>query len=445
MSSSTTEVPNAINYDLKPSEIYEAMEVADYIKDSLMIWGSPGIGKSEMALQYANDKYPIFKNNVEKLELLKKRAYDATDVLISESDYLEFKSKLLYQETNFIDFRLSQIEPSDLRGIPIPIKLYYDVNGNQLLESELSKHDNYITETGVVWAAPAIFKLPKDWKGVILFDEINSAMPIVQAASYQLILDRCIGELILPENALILAAGNRETDGGVTFSLATPLRDRMTHVEMVPSYEEWIDNYAIPNLLHPATIAFIKETGNKHFNTLSTKDKSHAGGASPRSWTRVSNIEEAKRKLNTSNSVYKSLIAGRVGNVAAIDYITYIENMADMPEVYDILSGAYLDLGELKNEVSKNYFITICLVQKIIELYKKKINSELSLSDWSNYVVNFLKFIDFNFSEKQAELIILAIRTLTSNDVSITYREVPTFEEFSNKYGPLLLKARTMK
>lgn len=446
MSEATTNVKNILNYDLKPTQVYEAMSVADIIRDSLMIWGSPGIGKSAIALQYANENYPLLKNNIGKLQYLLQRAEDPDDILVTMQDYVEFKESLLDQDTNFIDFRLSQIEPSDLRGIPIPVKLFYDANYKQILESEIGEHPGYIEETGVVWAAPGILKLPKDWKGVILFDEINSAMPIVQAASYQLILDRRVGELVLPENALILAAGNRETDGGVTFGLATPLRDRMTHVEMVPDYNDWIDNYAIPNMLNPGTIAFIKQTGSRLFNTLSPKDPSHAGGSSPRSWTRVSDIENARKKKGTSSAVYKALIAGRVGSTAGIEYTTYIENMADVPDVMDILNGIVVDFGEHKQEVSKNYFITISLTQKIIEFGRARTEHKtVSNEDWCKYCTNFIEFIDSQFAKEQSELIVHAIRTITDAEINITYNDVPAFKDFVRKYGPLLRKARSMK
>ncbi|AQW88737.1 putative ATPase [Erwinia phage pEa_SNUABM_50] len=434
-----------LKYDLKPSQIFEAMQVADYVGDSMMIWGSPGIGKSAIARQYANEQYPLRKDNQGKLAYLLQRAEDPEDNLVSMADYTEFANSLLDQETNFIDFRLSQIEPSDLRGIPIPVKMYYNLEGEQILESELPNYPMYRTETSVVWAAPDVLKLHPNWKGVILFDEINSAMPIVQAASYQLILDRCVGDMVLPKTALILAAGNRETDGGVTFSLATPLRDRMTHVEMIPDYNDWIEHYAIPNRINAGTVAYIKNTGTKHFNTLSPKDTSHAGGASPRSWTRVSEIETARKRLGTSSPVYKALVAGRVGNAAAIDYITYIENMADLPDAMDIMDGTFTDFSNYVTDVSKNYFIVLNLVYKIIEFNTAKIEGTITKEQWCTYCTNFLTFIDDNFSKTQAELIVHAVRTFTDANVNIAYSEVPVFKTFVQKYGPLLRKVRTMK
>lgn len=445
MSDSKAAVNNVLNYDLNATEVLEAMSIADAIGDSLMIWGPPGIGKSALAKQYADEHYPLRKNSAGRLAYLLRRAEDEDDVMVSMQDYHNYNNSLLDQEINFIDFRLSQIEPSDLRGIPIPVKAYFDINGNVIMESQLKDNPGYTEQVGVVWASPQILQLPKGWKGVIIFDEINSAMPIVQAASYQLILDRCVGELTLPEGALILAAGNRETDGGVTFSLATPLRDRMTHVEMVADFRAWIDNFAIPNRLNPNTIAFIQETGSKWFNTLSVKDTSHSGGSSPRSWTRVSDIQTHRENQNVSPSVFKAMVAGRVGTRAGIEYTTYVEQMANLPKVSDILSGVVTDFGDHKQEVSKNYFITLSLTQAIIELADQRHNGELSVEQWGLYCSNFLKFMDSQFSSTQKELIVHSIRTITDANINITYAEVPIFREFVKSYGPLLRRARTMK
>lgn len=432
-----------ISYTLKPSQVVEAMELADATRDSLMLWGSPGIGKSDIARQYADTNYPLLKDNLEKLAKLLEKAEDP-DHQYTMEEYEEFKDSLIDQDSNFIDFRLSQIEPSDLRGIPIPVKLYLDMEDNRILESELHLYKSYKTETAVVWAAPEVLKLHKNWKGVIIFDEINSAMPIVQAASYQLILDRRVGEMVLPDNALILAAGNRETDGGVTFPLAVPLRDRMTHIEMVPDFQDWIDMYAIPHKLYPGTIAYISNTGSKNFNTLNPQDPSHAAGSSPRSWTKIAHMEPVRIEKNTSAAVYKAMVAGRVGNAIATEYVTFIENMANLPDVMDILSGQITDLTGYNMDISKNYFVSLNLVYKMISLYEQKEDKIISNETFAAYATNFYLFMERVFSKTQSELSIMAIRTMTKANVLISYKDVPAMKPFAEKYSPLVRKVRRM-
>lgn len=438
-----SEQNDILNVKLTPKKAKVAMALADRIQDSLMIWGSPGIGKSAVARQYADEQYPLRKDNLKKLALMQTQIDDAETPedkarLTRERD--AFESKLIDQDTNFIDFRLSQIEPSDLRGIPVPEKVFLDMDGKTLIESDLKEVKDYIAETAVVWAAPKVLKLSADWKGVILFDEINSAMPIVQAASYQLILDRCVGEMKLPKTALILAAGNRETDGGVTFTLATPLRDRMTHIEMVPYHQDWIDDYAIGKKLNAATVAFINTTGAKYFNTLSPTDPSHSGGTSPRSWERVAEYENLNDG-SLDKEVFRALIAGRIGEGVATEYIEYVENVSKLPDTMSILNGEIKTIDS-NLDISANYFITLNLVYKIIDLYNEKAEKRLEAEDWSKLAGNFITFLDTNFSATQGELAVLAIRTITQARVMITYKEVPQFKPFVDRYSELVRKAR---
>jgi hypothetical protein len=67
---------------------------------------------------------------------------------------------------------------------------------------------------------------------VLFLDELNSAAPSVQAAAYQLILNRRIGKYRMPKNVVLVAAGNRESDKGVTYRMPTPLANRFIHQEM---------------------------------------------------------------------------------------------------------------------------------------------------------------------------------------------------------------------
>ena len=82
---------------------------------------------------------------------------------------------------------------------------------------------------------------PKDFKDpcVIFFDEISSAPPAVQAAAYQVILDRRAGVHELPKHAYFFAAGNRESDRGMVYKLPSPLANRMFHVELQPDIVSW--------------------------------------------------------------------------------------------------------------------------------------------------------------------------------------------------------------
>ena len=167
-------------------------------KRPLFLWGPPGIGKSDIIHQ------------------------------IGES-----------MEAHVVDIRLSLWEPTDIKGIP-----YYAANDNKM-----------------VWAAPA--ELPDEetaskYKNIILFlDEMNSAAPAVQAAAYQLILNRRVGQYKLPDNVLIVAAGNREADKGVTYRMPAPLANRFVHLEMAVDFDDWFQ-WAVINRIHKDVVGYLQ-------------------------------------------------------------------------------------------------------------------------------------------------------------------------------------------
>ena len=153
---------------MRPAHLLTVIEKEYSSADSghhtpVMLWGPPGVGKSQMVAQVAE------RHNVP-----------------------------------LIDIRLSQMEPSDLRGIP------------------------FRAEEHVEWAVPAMLPDAKRHgeSGILFLDEITSAPPSVSAAAYQLILDRKLGEYEVPDGWAIIAAGNRQGDRGVTYSMPAPLANR---------------------------------------------------------------------------------------------------------------------------------------------------------------------------------------------------------------------------
>ncbi len=150
----------------------KSLLLAFKVQRPLFLWGPPGIGKSELV----------------------------------ESITRELGGLM-------IDLRLGQMEPTDIRGIP-----FYN--------KDLGKMD---------WAPPVELpdeELASQYPIVVLFlDELNSAPASVQSAAYQLILNRRIGKFRLPNNVVMVAAGNRESDKGVTYRMPTPLANRFIHQE----------------------------------------------------------------------------------------------------------------------------------------------------------------------------------------------------------------------
>ena len=178
---------------MKASELITTLKSMIEVKLPAFIWGPPGIGKSSIVKEIAQ------KSGLE-----------------------------------FIDLRLSLLDPTDLKGIP-----FFDANSKK-----------------GVWASPSFLPDDKDSKGILFLDEINSAPPAVQASAYQLVLDRRVGEYELPKGWSIIAAGNRENDRGVVYRMPPPLANRFIHLDMEVDISEW-KRWAYINSVEDILIAYL--------------------------------------------------------------------------------------------------------------------------------------------------------------------------------------------
>lgn len=201
------------------------------------------------------------------------------------------------------DVRALLLDPVDLRGLP------------------------FLSPQGQAKWAPPDF-LPKDGKGILFLDELNSAPAMVQASCYQLVLDRKLGEYTLPDGWAIVAAGNRESDRGVTVRMPTPLRNRFTHLQFEVDVHEWCE-WAIRTSTRPEVIAFIRFRPD----LLSAFDRDANAFPSPRSWAFVSKILNSKPEA----SIEHDLIAGTVGDGAATEFTAFLTTYRNLPNIDAIL------------------------------------------------------------------------------------------------------------
>lgn len=244
------------------------------------VWGPPGVGKSDGAKQL---KVYIEKHTSKKVVV--------TDV------------------------RLLLFSPIDLRGIPV---------ANQ-------------EKTFAEWLKPKIFDMDssEDVINILFLDELTAAPPAVQAAAYQLTLDRRIGEHELPDNCLVIGAGNRTTDHSVAYRMPNALANRMQHYEVCPDFDSW-SKWAMQNEVHPLVLGFLAFDNSKFYDSKADADR--LAYATPRSWMFVSNILNILRAKQDISQLYTK-ISSCVGADAALAFITWCRNHEELPDVRDIFSG----------------------------------------------------------------------------------------------------------
>lgn len=203
------------------------------------------------------------------------------------------------------DVRTVLLDPVDLRGLP-------HLNGDGRTK----------------WAPPVF--LPEKGPGIIFLDELTSAPPLVQAACYQLVLDRRLGEYVVPDGVRILAAGNKQTDRAVVHRMSSALANRFTHLEYEVDFEDW-RLWANKKSINELVIGFLKF----RLELLFKFDPDHHAWPSPRSWEKVSNI----LRVQPPEYLEHGLIAGTVGTGAAVEFVAAMKLYRKLPSVEEILAN----------------------------------------------------------------------------------------------------------
>ncbi|MBQ8759378.1 MAG: AAA family ATPase [Clostridia bacterium] len=249
---------------------------------SVMLWGAPGVGKSDGVRQIATG--------------------------------IEEKTD---KKVKVTDVRLLLFNPVDLRGIPTA---------------------DAQRETAI-WLKPAIFRMDAsdDVVNILFLDEISAAPPSVQAAAYQITLDRTVGEHKLPDNCIVIAAGNRVTDRSVAYNMPKALANRLCHMEISCDCEGWLEWAALSDI-HECVTGFISYRPQFLLVDDGKKNSDDLAYPTPRSWAMVSNI--LKNAKGDIDAMFP-LIAGCVGNEAAEELRNWNEIYKKLPSARSIFEGEY--------------------------------------------------------------------------------------------------------
>jgi MoxR-like ATPase len=270
---------------MKSSQIKLALKTAIKAKRPVFLWGAPGVGKSDVVRQIADEIYG--DGHIDK-----RGRYHDDKGKFTDRPYLR-------------DVRAVLLDPVDLRGLP-------HVNG----------------DNRTLWAIPDF--LPREGRGILFLDEVNAAPPLTLAACYQLILDGRLGEYELPDGWIVIAGGNRETDRAVTTRMPSALANRFIHLTFEVDLNDWIA-WALQAGIQTELIAFLRFRPN----LLHSFDpqKNEKAFPTPRSWEFVSQLEAA----GPDKSIEYDLISGTVGEGAAAEFLAFMRIFRTLPNPDSVL------------------------------------------------------------------------------------------------------------
>ena len=310
---------------------------------SIMLWGPPGVGKSQAINQIASE------------------IEDSTGKTVKVTDV-----------------RLLLFNPIDLRGIPT-------ANADKTL---------------AIWLKPQIFQMDPsaDVINILFLDEISAAPQSVQAAAYQITLDRVVGEHKLPDNCIVFAAGNRTTDKSVAYKMPKALANRLMHIEVDVNFNSW-KSWAIASGINEKVIGFLSFRQGYLMGFDSGSDD--LAFPTPRSWEMVSNILNG---IDDDIDNMYSLIAGIVGTGVAIEFRTWGKVYKDLPSIEDIFDGK---MPQMPQNTDAMYALTASMTM-YAKTHKEEIGkiansiryAEKMPPDFSVVLLKNYLYIDKNYKEK---------------------------------------------
>lgn len=269
---------------MKPSHLVTALKSLITAGQPTFVWGPPGVGKSQVVKQVADELFGPKEANT-RPRINNKRVEKTA--------------------SHFIDLRLPLLDAVDLRGIPT------------------------IADGKTMWIPPSF--LPRDGKGVLFFDELVQAPTIVQNAASSIILPpHTLGEYTLPSGFAMVAAGNRETDRAGTQRMPSHIANRFTHLHYEVHLEDWV-TWAFQHDIEPAVIAFL----NFRPELLHKFDPTVKAYPTPRSWEFISRI----MKQGIADECFLEVISGTVGEAAATEFVGFFRVFRSLPDYEDIIKN----------------------------------------------------------------------------------------------------------
>lgn len=302
--------------------------IATKTKVTPMLWGPHGIGKSASVRQVANEI-----------------GYELFNVILSQKEAVDLAGVLYTREDKELKLSVTDAHPPK-------------------------------------WFADAC----KRGKFILFLDEFNMARKEVMNAAFELVLDRRLNNIKLPDDVFIVCAGNPDDERYDVTPMSESLRDRLMHIMVEADLESWHD-YAKKSGIAPEVIQFLRNNPQASSSTdkrdfsLPVEIKH-----SLRSWERLSDIS----KLNIPERIKMDCYSGIVGSEMALLFTKSLHESTVTPE--EILALTEDTVERIKGYLNANPARFDKIDSAIRNFGEWARSSEENMKKANKGIANYIKF-----------------------------------------------------
>lgn len=307
------------------------------------------------------------------------------------------------------------------------------------------------------------YKITGIAEAIVAFEELNSAPLATQQAAYQFILDRRVGEYIVPELVVLIALGNRDTDKGLTYKMPLPLENRFIHLELNPDFTEW-QNWAVEEGFNAVVMGFLAQGNGGKLNSSQSDlaRKTGRGFRTPRSWTFLStamNTNDSLGMIQTTisrqvdgngteimmSNEMRAIACGCVGDADGLEFAAHAALAHALPDCRKVYSGETKTIdAEFRDNIAIQFTLTTQLCYYLRAVHKELLEEGVDHKSTAEPRVEFyrgfnnvLKFWMDNFNR---DVCVMAMRTaLKIHGLPVFNRDALShLPEFTKRFGKFL-------
>jgi hypothetical protein len=242
----------------------------------------------------------------------------------SEMAFWEAQQLAIHEKREFLDWNRSTIE--EKKDAMVNQEKYFvfaDVRASETDIGELRLQDLKAGESFITFKYNLLFEVlrHKEAMGIIFFDEMNLAPNMIKAQFYKIINDRCIGDIPISENVLVMSAGNESDHARGVVEDPVPLVLRRGNYFIRPlSPEEYID-YAVKAGHHQWVTGYLGFAPH-NLHKIDYDVPESTGQPCPRTWSKLSNVLANNQDLRDDDVEMHSV--GFVGQGVGMEFAAYV-------------------------------------------------------------------------------------------------------------------------